>query len=376
MRPHLIKIATAAEVAANLPFPSRRKGPGRYRTRGVCHGSAHKPDSDSLVYQDPQRPGEQYLVVYCHSCVPEPKSKKMDEIRHVLQDLTGLWLCLCPDCCAAARNGQPPSRRSAGVVGIPGRTGGRQAKTPRDARRHQRSEEAPRDTGALAAAIWQQAQPLAKSVPPHHPVNKWLAGTDGKAELWAAEAPLPNEIRWLAREQLRQLAPGRPASNATGALVLAMRRLDDNPKASPHKVHLVAIDAEGCKAQHWQHGREKRDKNTYGRDTAALGLLWRPKRRVWEVGDTLHICEGLADGLRILRYVPEPAVVAVMGGKNYRGIDPSWFSTLNLWPDRDDTDAEERAMSQAQHWVDQGHSVKIRKTKQGHDPASAPLTRI
>ena len=126
MRPHRITVAPAEEVAAKLPFPSRREGPGRYRTRGACHGNAHDPDSASLVYKDPERPGEQSLVVYCYNCRPEPKSKEMDEIRHVLQELTGLQLCLCPDCRAAARKGQPPPRRSAAVAGAPRRTEGQQ----------------------------------------------------------------------------------------------------------------------------------------------------------------------------------------------------------------------------------------------------------
>lgn len=373
MRPHRITVDRAEEVAAKLPFPSRREGPGRYRTRGACHGNADDPDSDSLVYRDPERPGEQSLVVYCYNCRPEPKSKEMDEILHVLQELTGLQLCLCPDCRAAARKGQPPFRSSAGGAGAPRRTGGHQAKTQRGVRRFQQSREAPRDKGTRAAAIWQQAQPLAKSLPPHHPVNKWLAGTDGKAELWPAGARLPNGVRWLDQKQLRLLSQGRSASNAAGALVLAMRRLDESPKVLPHKVHLVTIDAKGRKAQHWKV--VKGDKRSHGRDSAALGLLWRPERNTWHVGDQLHICEGLADGLRILRYAAEPAVAAVMGGKSYRGIDPSWFSTLNLWPDRDDASAEDRAMSQAQYWVDQGHSVTVLLTQQGHDPASAPLTR-
>ncbi len=94
---HRIQIATAAEVAARLPFPARKEGASRYRTRGVCHGSADKPDSASLIFHDPDRPGEQSLRVHCYKCSPRTPAER-DAIRHALQKATGLQLCLCPDC--------------------------------------------------------------------------------------------------------------------------------------------------------------------------------------------------------------------------------------------------------------------------------------
>ena len=89
-----IEIVRAADVAGRIP--ARKDGAG-YRTRGYCHGSADKPDSASLVFNDPPRPGEQSLHVHCFKCNPTTPAER-DAIRHALQKATGLQLCLCPDC--------------------------------------------------------------------------------------------------------------------------------------------------------------------------------------------------------------------------------------------------------------------------------------
>ena len=60
MLPHHTTIASAAEVAARLPN-TRRDGQG-YRCRGYCHGSGDKPDSASLKFSDPSKPGEHSLA--------------------------------------------------------------------------------------------------------------------------------------------------------------------------------------------------------------------------------------------------------------------------------------------------------------------------
>ncbi|MDE0078614.1 MAG: hypothetical protein OXO50_13920 [Caldilineaceae bacterium] len=100
-----IPIATAAEVAARLPG-TRRDGDG-YRTRGYCHNSGDKPTSASLIFNDPPRPGEQSLHVYCFKCRPQTPAE-YDAIRHALQKATGLQLCGCPADRQAQRTGRPP----------------------------------------------------------------------------------------------------------------------------------------------------------------------------------------------------------------------------------------------------------------------------
>lgn len=101
--PNRIQIATAAEVAARIPAKPNGKG---YRTRGYCHDHADKPDSASLVFNDPPRPGEQSLHVHCFKCNPSTPAER-DAIRHALQKATGLQLCLCKVCQSAHRTGAP-----------------------------------------------------------------------------------------------------------------------------------------------------------------------------------------------------------------------------------------------------------------------------
>lgn len=100
-----IPIATAAEVAGRLSG-TRRDGDG-YRTRGYCHGSQDKPDSASVVFKDPPRPGEQSLHVHCFKCNPQTAAER-DRIRHALQAAADLQICRCQECWQAWRAGQKP----------------------------------------------------------------------------------------------------------------------------------------------------------------------------------------------------------------------------------------------------------------------------
>ena len=81
--------------------------------------------------------------------------------------------------------------------------------------------------------------------------------------------------------------------------------------------------------------------------------------------------KGLADGLRILRYADEPALVAVCAGTGYGRIQPGHFETITLWPDADEAGA--RSAQATQRWADLGYKVSIKRLPAGHDPASAPL---
>ena len=122
----------------------------------------------------------------------------------------------------------------------------------------------------------------------------------------------------------------------------------------------------GRKACHWP---DNADKRTYGAGPF-YGLLWRGRLRI--AACDLHICEGLADGLRILRYATGPALVAVCAGTSYARIQPGYFNATTLWPDADEAGAR-AASKAAQRWADQGHSVTIKWLPAGRDPASAPL---
>ena len=218
------------------------------------------------------------------------------------------------------------------------------------------------DTAAYAAKLWAAAAVSTGRAPEHHPVSRWLADR----ELWPAGEALPETVRWLPRS-VDCFPRGRDDSPTAGVLVLAMPQLGA-PLVDPRKVHLVAIDAQGRKAQHWDGG--KGDKRTFGPDASAYGLLWRIRPDAGPIFD-LHVAEGLADGLRILRYAGDPALVAVCAGTGYGKIEPGWFDAVTLWPDADEAGMR-TARRAAQKWANQGYQIQIKKLPPGHDPASAP----
>lgn len=358
-----IPIATAADVAARLPHPHSISG-GWYRTStAICHGGDSK---DALSFRDGERPGDAPLRVYCHS-----HSCDATAIRHALQQATGLWLCRCDACFTAFRAGQPPP--GANVVPLHdartaqnGPGGSRRYSDTQNTQNGAQSRSEPgqgKDTNAYAAELWAAAQPSTVGPAANHPAAQWLL----ERGLWPAAQPLPESVRWLARSY-PNFPRGQPGSTAAGALVMAMRPLD-NPNASPRKVQLVAIDQTGRKARHWP---DKKDKRTYGTGPA-YGLLWHGKLRV--AAYELHVCEGLADGLRILRYAAEPALVAVCAGTGYGRIQPGHFNAITLWPDADEAGARS-ASAAGQRWADLGYSVTVKKLPAGHDPASAPTTEV
>lgn len=358
-----IPIATAAEVAARLPCPHTISG-GWYRTStAICHGGDNK---SALSFQNGDHPGESPLRVHCHSRNCNPTA-----IRHALQQATGLWLCRCDACFAAFRAGQPPPGTDAtpplGAQQPPGRL-----RPPEWANRHLSPKNAgngaqgrsgpgqSNNTSAYAAALWAAAHASTSGPAPQHPAAKWLADRS----LWPPAQPLPATVRWLPRNH-PEFPRGRPDSPAAGALVMAMRPLDD-PTAPPRKIQLVAIDKAGRKARHWP---DNADKRTYGAGPF-YGLLWRGQLQ--GAAYHLHICEGLADGLRILRYARDPALVAVCAGTSYARIQPGYFNATTLWPDADEAGAR-AANKTAQRWADQGYRVTIKRLAAGRDPASAPL---
>ena len=345
-----IPIATATEVAARLPSPHTMSG-GWYRTStAICHGGDTR---HGLTFQDGDRPGESSLRVHCYSHNCDPTA-----IRHALQLATGLWLCRCDACFAAFRAGQPPlGANSAPTTTTTTRRPRVQTERPQQPLRTERT------TADYAAELWAAAQTPTSGPAANHPVNRWLR-EKAPGGLWPEGNPLPQAVRWLARDHPR-FPRGQPDSSAAGALVMAMRPLD-NPTAPPRKIQLVAIDKAGRKAHHWP---DKGDKRTYG-SGPAYGLLWRGEIQL--AAYALHICEGLADGLRILRYAPDPALVAVCAGTAYARIAPGYFNTITLWPDADEPGV--RAAEEAgQLWANQGYDIRIMRLPAGHDPASAPL---
>ena len=348
MLPHQTTIASAAEVAARLPG-TRRDGQA-YRTRGYCHGSGDKPDSASLKFSDPDKPGYS-LDVHCFKCNPSTPAER-DAIRHALQKATnGLHLCRCRICWEARRHGAPRPQ------------GYSQRKPVTTQPAPQPEKKAQIDTAELAAAFWQQAKPSTGSAPPQHPVSQWLI----RHPVWPAGRPLPATVRWLPRSLM---PPGQPGSTAAGALVMAMWPLDQVNAPEVRKVQLVAIDADGNKAQHWP--AKTGDKRTYGRGTAKGLLFHEPPdgQHAYE----LHIVEGLKDGLNLLQALPADAgqIVAVCAGTAYASIEPLWFKRITLWPDADPAGIT-AAQKTARQWVEQhGPSIEIqiKQLQPGQDPGA------
>ena len=363
-----IPIATAAEAAARLPYPHTVSGGWCRTSTALCHGGDSR---DALAFQDGERPGESPLRVRCHSHNCDPIA-----IRHALQAATGLWLCRCDACFATFRAGQPPPGTDVmplqgALQGAPQATGGPRRREgavshsrPRKAENGAQGRSGTvqrKDTGTYAAELWDAAQPSSAAGPdPRHPAARWLA----QRGLWPPGEPLPEAVRWLPRSW-RRFPRGQPDSPAAGALVMAMRPLD-NPAAPPRKVQLVAIDNNGARAGHWPHGGDKR---TYGAGPF-YGLLRRDHQPA--AACALHLCEGLADGLRILRYATGPALVAVCAGTAYARVDPDGFDSITLWPDADEAGVN-AALTAGRRWADLGYHVSVKRLAASHDPASAPL---
>lgn len=370
-----IPIDTAAAAAAALPFPSRREG-AKWRTRGLCHGHADKPDSASLIFHDSEHEGGQ-LAVWCYKCQPRTAAER-DRIRHALQEATGLNLCRCDACWSAWRSGQPQNRP--GPAPIPAN---------KDAERRSKRKSGQNrgvDSAEYAAWLWEGAQASTTGPAPDHPPGKWVR----RFGVWPDGEPLPDGVRWLARARWDRIAraAGRsthPDSTAAGALVLAMRPLSD-PAAPVRKVQLVAIDQDGGKTLHWPDKRG--DKRTWGQAPEAVGILTHWPHVEDLTGYDLHVVEGLKDGLAVLAGLPYEehtgsaaaawryaragyVAVAVAGGRGYRGIDPGPFGSVTLWPDADDPDALPSARGQVQRWLDQGiGKIAIELLPAGYDPAA------
>lgn len=363
-----MRTATAQQLAAALQAGghSVSRSGGWHRTRGLCHGGDAPA---TLAFRDGERPGESSLLVHCHKC-----GASSTAIRHALQAATGLPLCRCRDCWQAWRTGQTvhePSNRAL-PAGIGANKGAESRSKPKSGRKHGT------DMRDYAAQLWAAARPSTVAPRRDHPAGKWLR----QRRLWPCGVPLPDNVRWLTRQRLPGGPATRPDSTAAGALVLAMRPLSD-PLAPVHKLQMIAIDAAGGKAQHWQNG----DKRTYGADPSAVGLLTHWPAIEDLTGYDLHVCEGLADGLALLAGLPYEErkgsaaqafayaragqlAVAVLAGKSYQGIDPAPWAAITLWPDADDADALPAARAQAQQWADQGHHIEIERLPDGYDPAA------
>lgn len=367
-------IATPGELAAALRRAGLevRETPGRkfdlHTETRICHGG-DSADKLGLAYDLKRR-------LWTGHCLTGGCTQAA--ILHGVQEATGLAVCRCEQCFQAWRES---AQTGAYPRFTPNITRSQPNKAPESRSKRKSGQNRGGDTAAYAARLWEAARVSTGAMQADHPVARWLADR----ALWPPGVQLPDGVRWLPRTA-HCFPRGRPDSTAAGALVLAMR-LQDDPLGPVRKVQLVAVGADGGKAQHWTDG----DKRTYGQ-TPAYGLLTH-----WQLTGTqgydLHVCEGLADGLAILSGLPYRERAAALGktgweyaragyvmaavcaGTGYGGINPDLFDKVTLWPDADRAGIE-AARKTAQWWADLGRRVEIKLLPDGYDPAQYAGRRI
>ena len=199
-----------------------------------------------------------------------------------------------------------------------------------------------------------------------HPMRRWAALRD----LWQPDAPFPAGLAWLPAN-----APWfRGRHEGAGAILFKLAPLDSwhavSPRTpAPTAVQLINIDAEGKPVLDRPEADRGLSKRTYGNASGHVLLIG--------TGDVLHVCEGLADGLRVRRY--EGGVVAIACGTSGILQCPTWtgferYRRVCLWPDAD-KGGREAAQHAGQELANREIPVVIMHLPDGVDPAEAPLKR-
>ena len=134
----------------------------------------------------------------------------------------------------------------------------------------------------------------------------------------------------------------------------------------------VWIDGEGQ-----ERLRQALWKNSFGKLEGCLGWLLKADSGSGRV----HVCEGLADGLHLLKCCCEGDVVAVvctsLGAKRLRGCGEGLrgFREVVLWPDGDEY-GERQGREAGNALRARGLQVRIQSLPAGQDPASTSSERI
>lgn len=159
-----------------------------------------------------------------------------------------------------------------------------------------------------------------------HPVRRYAA----LRGLWEIQSAWPAGMAWLPAA-----APWfRGKHTGAGALLMKLAPLESWQRGgpvAPRGLQLVSITSKGTPALDRPESDGGLPKRTYGPVRGACLLLGTGT-------DVLHICEGLADGLRILRYCGGAVACAfgtsgLASSHTWDGIDR--YRTIVLWPDAD-----------------------------------------
>ena len=147
------------------------------------------------------------------------------------------------------------------------------------------------------AACWAASTAIPRD--PQHPARRWLwhrKGGEGPA-LWQPDIPVPSPVRYLEALPVKGFPYGYgqapPGPVIMVALATAGSWISAWPATPPPQalaVHFIDHDGRGVR----RFGGK--NKVAWGSKTGAFGLIGNPTP---DTGDTLNVCEGLADGLGI-----------------------------------------------------------------------------
>ena len=137
----------------------------------------------------------------------------------------------------------------------------------------------------------------------------------------------------------------------------------------PQALQLVSIDAKGRPVLDRPEADGGVATRTYGTITGACFAM------LDEGSATLHVCEGLASGLKLRRY--EGGCVVVTGDAAGLAQCHTWgyidcFRPLCLWPTWNE-DSRQAALRAEQHFANRHMFVSVMYLPDGGDVASVPL---
>ena len=328
----------ARAVAEKVNGRGVKPSQGWYPMRGVCHGGDARPDGGSLSLMDADDGG---LIPNCF------KGCSYHAIMDALESATGWTL-------RQQRGNGGPAPTTSDSKGI----------------RPIESQRTP--TGAtFVSRLWARTAAIPSlAAQPSHPAHRWIATKEEAGALWGTDA-LPQSIRWAAF---------RRGSDADGAIVLPFAPVSAWLSAAPETpaptgLTIAALDSAGRPALDRPAEIGGLSKRSYGALKGCVGMLHRPDAMPPMRWAIVHVVEGMADGLAVLRDAPEEDAVMVCGGaSNMAGLP---VDGLDAWAEVrvvSDADADGRAaaLRLACRLRIEGLRAVAVQPGEGKDYASAP----
>ena len=343
-------LSLAEQVARAIHPDARQNSRGWWEVGHICHNperaTASRTERKLGIMDDPNRKG--WLRVKCFaSC---DRRRVIDRLEAV----SGVRIRV--------------SRRDRDALGPP------------PARSKPRPKPKPEPDYSEPRALWQAGYRMESPPPGHAPPVRWAMTKERHGPIWPLGWGWPPAVRWLRKRDFWELSRQRQPplvwrKARSGGLVMAFAPLRDWLKAdilpAPTAVQVIFVADDGQPAMD-ADGLKKRSKK--GKDATmkgAVGLLWRGSKPS-PTDCTLHVCEGLADGLRVLSAHPDD-FVAVLGGTATLEADSlNRFARTMIWSDGDPP-GRRHARRQARRLRRRyGLDVRAICPAEGYDPADAP----